>query len=188
MRRGGAASSPNLLSSFAARRPPSPLPTPSQVHYEWTQYSSEINLKVQLPEGTRARELVVDVQPFTLTIALKGYGIVLRGSLHKGVRHTETVWTITRGLLEVMLVKSDGVSWKKLFPEEEEMSPMAAIKQVCDDPEPVSHSYMDLGPEGRELVDLHRSHRHAMATGDYGAAQELEEEMKMMRFNWGKDN
>ena len=25
-----------------------------------------------------------------------------------------------------------------------------------------------------------------MATGDYNYAQELEEEMKMMRFNWGK--
>ena len=28
---------------------------------------------------------------------------------------------------------------------------------------------------------------HAMATGDYNYAQELEEEMKMMRFNWGKE-
>ena len=26
-----------------------------------------------------------------------------------------------------------------------------------------------------------------MATGDYNYAQELEEEMKMMRFNWGKN-
>ena len=41
---------------------------------------------------------------------------------------------------------------------------------------------MDLTPEGRSLVDLHRNHRHAMATGDYDYANELEEEMKMMRF------
>ena len=26
-----------------------------------------------------------------------------------------------------------------------------------------------------------------MATGDYDYANELEEEMKMMRFNWGKE-
>ena len=41
--------------------------------------------------------------------------------------------------------------------------------------------------EGRGIVDLHRNYKHAMATGDYNYAQELEEEMKMMRFNWGKE-
>ena len=46
---------------------------------------------------------------------------------------------------------------------------------------------MDLSEEGRGIVDLHRSHRHAVATGDYDYAQELEEEMKLMRFNWGND-
>ena len=46
---------------------------------------------------------------------------------------------------------------------------------------------MDLGKEGRQIVDLHRDYKHARATGDYGHAQELEEEMKLMRFNWGND-
>ena len=44
---------------------------------------------------------------------------------------------------------------------------MEAIKQVCEDPEPVEHGYMDLTPEARGIVDLHRSFKHAMATGDY---------------------
>ena len=86
-------------------------------------------------------------------------------------------------MLRIMLVKSDGQSWKKLFPHEEEMAPMEAIRQVCEDPEPASHGYMDLSPEGRELVDLHRTYRHAMATGELDYARELEEEMQMMRFN-----
>ena len=127
------------------------------------------------------------MQPFQLSISLKGYGIILQGSFHKGMRHRETVWTIEEGVLRIMLIKSDNQSWKKLFPHEDEMQPMEAIRQVCEDPEPVSHSYMDLEPEGRQLVDLHRTHKHAMATGDYNYAQELEEEMKMMRFNWGKN-
>ena len=62
---------------------------------------------------------------------------------------------------------------------------MQAIQQICEDPEPVSHGYMDLTPEARGIVDMHRSFKHAMATGDYNEAQELEEEMKLMRFNWG---
>ena len=92
-----------------------------------------------------------------------------------------------QGMLRILLVKGDQQSWKKLFPSEEEMTPMEAIRQVCEDPEPVDHSYMDLTPEARGIVDLHRSFKHAMATGDYDGAQELEEEMKMMRFNWGKE-
>ena len=64
---------------------------------------------------------------------------------------------------------------------------MMAIKQICEDPEPVGHSYMDLEPEGRQIVDLHRQYKHAVATGDHNLAQELEEDMKMMRFNWGKE-
>ena len=30
--------------------------------------------------------------------------------------------------------------------------PAQAIKEVCEDPEPVSHSYMDLSPEARALL------------------------------------
>ena len=138
-------------------------------------------------ESAWPQDLIVVVQPFQLSISLKGYGIILQGSFHKGMRHRETVWTIEEGVLRIMLIKSDNQSWKKLFPHEDEMQPMEAIRQVCEDPEPVSHSYMDLEPEGRQLVDLHRTHKHAMATGDYNYAQELEEEMKMMRFNWGKN-
>jgi len=162
------------------------VPFEAKVKYEWTQYGGEINLSVAIPQGTRARDLIVVVQPFQMSVSLKGYGVILKGSFHKGMRHRETVWTIEEGVLRIMLVKSDAQSWKKLFPHEEELHPMLAIKQVCEDPEPVDHSYMDLTPEGRSLVDLHRNHRHAMATGDYDYANELEEEMKMMRFNWGK--
>ena len=40
--------------------------------------------------------------------------------------------------------------------------------------------------QARSLVDLHRDHRHARATGKDAWAAELEEEMKMMRFRWGE--
>ena len=90
-------------------------------------------------------------------------------------------------MLRLLLVKGDQQSWKKLFPSEEEMPTGMAIKQICEDPEPASHSYMDLSEDGRRIVDLHRDFRHKMATGDYDGANELEEEMKMMRFNWGKE-
>ena len=191
---------PTLKQAPPAPPPPMPLPKKStelaerviipfeaKVRYEWNQYSGEINLSIAIPQGTRARDLIVAVQPFQMSVSLKGYGIILQGSFHKGVRHRETVWTIEEGMLRVLLIKSDAMSWKKLFPHEHEMAPMEAIKQVCEDPEPLSHGYMDLEPEARRIVDMHRQLKHAMATGDYGMAHELEEEMKLMRFHWGKD-
>ena len=81
--------------------------TATRVRFEWTQYSAEINLSVALPAGTRARDLVVAVQPFEMCISLRGYGVILRGSLHRGVRHRETVWTIEEGQLRLLLVKLD---------------------------------------------------------------------------------
>lgn len=65
---------------------------------------------------------------------------------------------------------------------------MQAIKQICNDDERPDHGYMDLTPEARGLVDLHRNHRWAKATGDENYAAELEEEMKLMRFNWGEQS
>ena len=75
---------------------------------------------------------------------------------------------------------------EKLFPQEAEIQPHEAIKQLCDDPSP-PHGYMDLSSEARQLVDLHRNHRRALATGDYDLANELEEDMTLMRFKWPTD-
>ena len=187
---------PTLKQAPPAPPPPRPLPGgtvsarvnipfEAKVKHSWTQHLGEIYLSVELPRGTRARDLIVVIEPFKVSVSLRGAGVILRGSFHKGVRHRESFWTIEEGELKVLLQKSDTTSWKKLFPEEEELHPMQAIKQICDDTDPLEHSYMDLNPEARGLVDLHRSYRHAKATGDENYAAELEEEMKMMRFNWG---
>lgn len=163
------------------------LPLEAPARYRWTQYSHEVNVDIDLPLGTRARDLSVIVKPFTIAASHRRAGLLLRGSLHKCVRHTETVWTIEEGTLRLVLVKSDGQSWRKLFPQEAEIQPHEAIKQLCDDPEPATHGYMDLSSEARQLVDLHRNHRRALATGDYDLANELEEDMTLMRFKWPTD-
>ena len=52
-------------------------------------------------QGTRARDLIVVIEPFQLTVSLKGYGVILRGSFYKGVRHRDSFWTIEEGELKV---------------------------------------------------------------------------------------
>ena len=98
----------------------------------------------------------------------------------------DCVWTVQEGALHLMLAKSDKSFWGRLFPQEERMAITDAIKSVHEDDDDEGRlSYMELTPEARGLVDLHRSHRHARATGKEAWAADLEEEMKMMQFRWG---
>ena len=143
----------------------------------------------------RAQELFLDL--IFVGVAYR-VGVVLKGSFYKLVRHRDSVWTLEPARdggdggerwveLKVLLAKSDETSWKKLFPEEDELNTGAAIAQICEDDEPIE-SYMDLTPEARKIVDIHREYRHAKATGEYAVASDLEEEMKLMRFNWPKED
>lgn len=189
---------PQLLEAPSARPPPRAtdgavservhIPKEAKLKHSWTQHEDELYLTVELPIGTRARDLIVVIEPFKLSISLKGYGIVLRGSFCKGIRSRDSTWTIEDTQLKLLLAKSVPTSWKRLFPEDEELHPMQAIKQICENPDPPEHSYMDLTPEAKSFVDLHRAFRHAKATGDVTQAQELEEEMKLMRFRWSTDS
>ena len=104
------------------------IPLEAKVQHNWTQHQGEIYLTIQLPKGTRARDLIVVIEPFQITVSLKGYGVILRGSFYKGVRHRDSFWTIEEGYLKVLLAKSDETSWKKLFPEEQELHPMQATQ------------------------------------------------------------
>ena len=91
-----------------------------------------------------------------------------------------------------MCLDYERLSWPSLgksrrweSPELQAIGSLAA--QVCDD-EPYQGRYMDLSPEARKIVDMHRNFNHARATGKGDWATELEEEMKMMRFSWGAEN
>jgi len=163
------------------------VPLEANTKYSWTQTDGEINLMVKLPPGVRRREIGVEIRPLLLRILVRGHTL-LAGSLDKPIVASESTWTFEPGELQVMLPKeTHGPMFSRLFPSEEKLQPAMALKQVCED-EPYQGRYMDLTPEARRIVDLHRNFNHARATGKEDWAQELEEEMKMMRFSWGKDN
>lgn len=126
------------------------------------------------------------MQPRLLCVSVAGRGPVLRGTLERAVVSADCVWTVQEGALHLLLAKSDKSFWGRLFPQEERMAITDAIKSVHEDDDDEGRlSYMELTPEARGLVDLHRSHRHARATGKEAWAADLEEEMKMMQFRWG---
>ncbi|EOD41424.1 hypothetical protein EMIHUDRAFT_448792 [Emiliania huxleyi CCMP1516] len=147
----------------------------------------EINLLVRIPPDMARRDIRVEIKPLLLRMVARGH-VLLAGSLDKPVVAGEATWTYEPGEVHVMLPKeTGGPVFSRLFPSEEKLSPALAIKQVCDD-EPYQGRYMDLSPEARKIVDMHRNFNHARATGKGDWATELEEEMKMMRFSWGAEN
>jgi len=163
------------------------VPLEANTTYSWSQTDEEINLLVRIPPDMARRDIRVEIKPLLLRMVARGH-VLLAGSLDKPVVAGEATWTYEPGEVHVMLPKeTGGPVFSRLFPSEEKLSPALAIKQVCDD-EPYQGRYMDLSPEARKIVDMHRNFNHARATGKGDWATELEEEMKMMRFSWGAEN
>ena len=160
--------------------------------YHWTQTTEEVNLTVCVGLGVTRKNLRVAVRPRYLRVeAFDGaaWRLLLGGGLHRPVMPNDAVWTLQRSKefdgseIQMLLPKSELGSVSRLFASEEPLHPAMALKQVCDD-EPYDGHYMDLPAESRQIVDTHRLYRHAKATGKTDLADELEEDMKMMRFNW----
>jgi len=140
-------------------------PLVANTKYSWTQTDEEINLTVKLPPGLSRREIAVEIRPWLLRVTARGGHTLLEGSLDKPVVASEATWTWEPGEVQIMLPKEGGgPMFSRLFPSEEKLNPTLAIKQICED-EPYQGRYMDLTPEGRKIVDLHRNYNHARATG-----------------------
>lgn len=163
--------------SAALPRPKAPAPAAAQAivkaavpleantKYSWTQTDEEINLTVKTPPGLSRREIAVEIRPLLLRVTARGGHTLLAGSLDKPVVASEATWTWEAGEIQIMLPKEGGAPmFSRLFPSEDKLNPTLAIKQICED-EPYQGRYMDLTPDGRRIVDLHRSYNHARATG-----------------------
>jgi hypothetical protein len=141
------------------------VPLVANTKYSWTQTDEEINLTVKLPPELTRREIAVEIRPMLLRVTARGGHTLLAGSLDKPVVASEATWTWEPGEVQIMLPKEGGgPMFSRLFPSEDKLNPTLAIKQICDD-EPFQGRYMDLTPDGRKIVDLHRNYNHARATG-----------------------
>jgi hypothetical protein len=65
-------------------------------NYYWTQTLNEITVYVDVPIGTRGKQVECEMKPRSLSLAVKGQdgGPLLRGSLEDVVRLDESMWTV----------------------------------------------------------------------------------------------
>eukprot|EP00211_Chloroparvula_japonica_P007797 CAMPEP_0119122068 /NCGR_PEP_ID=MMETSP1310-20130426/2442_1 /TAXON_ID=464262 /ORGANISM="Genus nov. species nov., Strain RCC2339" /LENGTH=314 /DNA_ID=CAMNT_0007111675 /DNA_START=77 /DNA_END=1021 /DNA_ORIENTATION=+ len=79
--------------------------------YEWTQTLQEVDLRISLPEGTRGRDVDVEVKKQSITVTLKGK-TVIAGQLHKAVHTGDPMWSVEdRKELLVTLEKVNKMEW-----------------------------------------------------------------------------
>ncbi|PIL31882.1 hypothetical protein GSI_06586 [Ganoderma sinense ZZ0214-1] len=62
--------------------------------YKWTQQLGDVDITVQVPRGTRARDLSVMIQKKKLSVGLKGKEPILSGELCKEIKLDDSTWTL----------------------------------------------------------------------------------------------
>jgi len=115
-------------------------------HYVWTQTLSEVNVKFDLPEGTRAKNLTVDIGVTKLKVGLKGQSPIVDGKLSKRVKLDDCFWTVEDGKLVLDLQKENGMEWWKCVVEGD---PEIDTQKV----QPENSKLGDLDGETRQTVE-----------------------------------
>lgn len=133
---------------FSPRRPPGW----RRDKLSWTQTTAEIEVRVRLPRGTRAREVSVSVTPTRLSVSLGWHGRVVDGPLFRRCKASEAAWALEGADLTVVLPKDDPFFWKALFEGGEEKSHFEVLRELvaADEPAPC---FGELDERGRNLVE-----------------------------------
>ncbi|KAG8459061.1 hypothetical protein KFE25_002468 [Diacronema lutheri] len=96
------------------------LPSGQTDAYSWTQTKSEVEIRVPLPSGAKARDCKVKFGGTSLSVAVAGAAAVLdSASLHDKVRPDECTWSVSgdgdeRALIVTLEKASEG-TWRELL-------------------------------------------------------------------------
>mmetsp|Transcript_1584 Transcript_1584/g.4062 ORF Transcript_1584/g.4062 Transcript_1584/m.4062 type:complete len:263 (-) Transcript_1584:657-1445(-) len=132
----------------------------------WTQTSSEVTVTVTLPEGTRAEELQIHIQPTRLKIGLTWFGRVFDGPLARRVKSSDSFWSLLDGdTLTLSLLKDDPTAWRALFEGGAEKSFQAVLSEMMQNSDEPVPSYAELDQETQDLVDELRERQELVAEG-----------------------
>ncbi|TFY82639.1 hypothetical protein EWM64_g1372 [Hericium alpestre] len=104
--------------------------------YTWKQELHEVDVRVPVPKGTRARDLNVVLQKKKLSVGLKGKEPIMAGELCKDIKLEDSTWTLEdQQFVDIHLEKVNKMQWwenilthhpkidtKKITPENSKLS------------------------------------------------------------------
>ncbi|KAH9808309.1 HSP20-like chaperone [Melampsora americana] len=84
----------------------------AQLPYTWKQTLQDLTLIVPVPQGTKAKELIVEIKKKKLKIGLKGKESIMEGELCKEIKEDESTWTLDdQKEINVHLEKVNQMTW-----------------------------------------------------------------------------
>jgi len=80
--------------------------------YRWRQELSELDLTIEVPKGTRGKNLTVVIKKNYLSVGLKGQEPIMAGDLHKDIKVEDSTWTLEdQSIVLVHLEKVNKMEW-----------------------------------------------------------------------------
>lgn len=139
--------------------------------YVWTQTLSELEVRVKLPKGIKAKQVNCTIKKRELEVGVKGDKPVVSGRLHADVKPDESFWMLEGdGILVLNLQKVGTMEW---WPKVVEGDPEISTKKV----EPENSNLSDLDGETRQTVEKmmydQRQRQLGLPTSDEEKKQEM---------------
>ncbi|KAK9249239.1 HSP20-like chaperone [Lipomyces tetrasporus] len=117
--------------------------------YKWSQVLEEVTIVIDVPPGTRSRDLTVDINRTSLVVALKKApgAPFISGQLYKDIKVDDSTWTLDdQKEITITLAKSNKMEW---WPHVVTSAPKVDVKRI----QPENSKLSDLDDETRSMVE-----------------------------------
>ena len=83
-----------MSTNTSSKITPSPQNGADMGSYSWGQSLNEVTITVKVPQGTRARDIVVDIKQQYLTVGLKNTQPIISKKLYKKIKTEDSFWQL----------------------------------------------------------------------------------------------
>lgn len=90
--------------------------------YKWSQDLSDVTLQLNLPSGTKTKEIKVKFETKHIKVTVKDE-VLLEGNLSEPIHRENSYWNIDEGTLVIILEKSKDCVWKSVIIGDSEIDP-----------------------------------------------------------------
>lgn len=130
----------------------------------WTQTSTDVHAFIQVPKGTKARDMDVRLTSTRLTVKLHWYGRVFDGPLSRRCKASESWWVLDGEEVHIMIPKDDSYFWRSLFEGGTKKGFQEILTELVNADEPTP-SYDELDQRSKDLIDEIQERQELMAEG-----------------------
>jgi len=115
--------------------------------YSWIQTLPELEVRIRVPKGTRAKDITCDLKRKKLKIGIKGKPPIIDEELHREIKPDDSSWIVEDNqTIVLLLAKANNMEWwSRVVPSEPEIS----TRKV----QPETSKLEDLDGETRGVVE-----------------------------------